>query len=284
MKGKRGSRKMGSKNGNSHFYFSLNNYLLKSKRSQITIFIIIALLIVGVLIFAFYSQIKDLLLPKTPEQLIPKQCIADIVKKGLNETMKLGGTLKPELYFLYNNETIDYLCYTNEWYKTCVMQKPLLKQEIEAEIEVYSEKTIRDCITNMENKLKSKGYSVKTTGSKESNVNIEPEKVVVEMNMTMTIEREEEKLIFESNRFTTEFSSNSYEIIMVASSIQNYEARYGDSTPESYMAFYPDLKVEKKKQSDGTKVYIITDRNTGEKLQFATRSLAWPPGYALPVS
>jgi len=87
MKGKRGSRKMGSKNGNSHFYFSLNNYLLKSKRSQITIFIIIALLIVGVLIFAFYSQIKDLLLPKTPEQLIPKQCIADIVKKGLNETM-----------------------------------------------------------------------------------------------------------------------------------------------------------------------------------------------------
>jgi hypothetical protein len=50
------------------------------------------------------------------------------------------------------------------------------------------------------------------------------------------------------------------------------------------MAFYPDVKVEKKKQSDGTKVYIITDRNTGEKLQFATRSLAWPPGYALPVS
>jgi len=45
------------------------------------------------------------------------------------------------------------------------------------------------------------------------------------------------------------------------------------------MFLYPNLKVQKLKQGDGTKVYIIEDRNTKEKLQFATRSLVWPPGW-----
>jgi hypothetical protein len=49
------------------------------------------------------------------------------------------------------------------------------------------------------------------------------------------------------------------------------------------MSFYPNLRIEKKKQDDGTKVYILGDRTTGEQLLFATRSLAWPPGYALPT-
>ena len=45
------------------------------------------------------------------------------------------------------------------------------------------------------------------------------------------------------------------------------------------MILYPGVKVEKYKQEDGTTVYILTDRNTNDKFQFAVRSLAWPPGY-----
>ena len=73
----------------------------------------------------------------------------------------------------------------------------------------------------------------------------------------------------------------SYDIIMIASAIQDFEAEYGDSNPETYMALYPNIRIEKLKQSDGTKVYIISDRNTLEKMQFATRSLAWPPGVTI---
>ena len=69
-------------------------------------------------------------------------------------------------------------------------------------------------------------------------------------------------------------------MIMIASSIQNFEAQYGDSVPETYMSLYPDIKVQKLKQEDGTKIYIITDRKTNERLVFATRSVAWPPGFA----
>jgi hypothetical protein len=42
--------------------------------------------------------------------------------------------------------------------------------------------------------------------------------------------------------------------------------------------YYHDLKVEKKKQIDETSIYILTNRDTGEKFQFASRSYAFPPG------
>jgi hypothetical protein len=37
--------------------------------------------------------------------------------------------------------------------------------------------------------------------------------------------------------------------------------------------------VEKKKQGDGTTVYILTDRDTDEKFYFASRSIAIPAGF-----
>jgi hypothetical protein len=37
--------------------------------------------------------------------------------------------------------------------------------------------------------------------------------------------------------------------------------------------------MQKIKQDDGTTLYIIENKKTGEKFQFASRSLAFPPGY-----
>jgi hypothetical protein len=45
------------------------------------------------------------------------------------------------------------------------------------------------------------------------------------------------------------------------------------------MSWYPNLKIEKKLQLDGTTIYIITDRDTEEVFQFASRSVVLPPGY-----
>jgi len=45
------------------------------------------------------------------------------------------------------------------------------------------------------------------------------------------------------------------------------------------MTYYSDLRVDKNLRDDGTKIYIITDRNTGNKFQFASRSLVFPPGF-----
>jgi len=254
------------------------------KRSQITVFVIIAIVIViAILGVIFYPNIRKFIAP-TIADFMPNECIEENVKEVMNETFMKGGLMKPELYFMYNNETLGYLCYTSEWYKTCIMQIPMLKQTIESEIEKNSEARISKCVDDMKKGLENRGYLLKVSGSEKASVDIVPEKVIVSLDMAMTVEKGDEKQTIPISKFKTEFKSNAYEMIMVASSIQNWEARYGDSAPESYMAFYPNLKVEKIKQDDGTKVYIITDRNTGEKLQFAIRSLSWPPGLAIPTT
>ena len=66
---------------------------------------------------------------------------------------------------------------------------------------------------------------------------------------------------------------------MIASSISNWEAKYGDSETMNYMIYYPNLKVEKKKQGDGTTIYIITDKESEDKFMFASRSLVLPAGF-----
>jgi hypothetical protein len=45
------------------------------------------------------------------------------------------------------------------------------------------------------------------------------------------------------------------------------------------MALYHNLIVQRMIQDDGTKIYTITDLNTGSMFQFATRSFVFPPGY-----
>ena len=252
----------------------------RARKGQITIFIIIAIVIVGILIFMYLPQLKKLIIT-TPDELIPKDCIEKTITPPLEKLMVQGGAMKPKLYYLYNNKTVDYLCYTGEWYKTCYMQKPFLKQSMEAELSANTSVAIQKCINTMVTQLQNKGYSVQIKGDKTPLVKIIPDNIEVSFNMTLTLQKGDEKRTFIPSMFDTKVSSNSYEMIMIASSIQNFEARFGDSVPETYMSVYPNIKVQKLKQADGTKIYIITDRKTEERLVFATRSLAWPPGMAV---
>jgi hypothetical protein len=47
------------------------------------------------------------------------------------------------------------------------------------------------------------------------------------------------------------------------------------------MDLYHKLKVEKKSPEYGTSIYILTDRETNDKFQFAARSVVMPPGYGV---
>ena len=70
-------------------------------------------------------------------------------------------------------------------------------------------------------------------------------------------------------------------MLMIATSIVQFETKYGDSDTSALMGFYPDYSIDKIKRSDGTTIYIIEDKQTKLKFQFATRSYAWPAGYGL---
>jgi hypothetical protein len=251
-----------------------------SKKAQLTIFVILALAIVIVLIIIFFPQIKKGFIGVTPEVDF-KTCIENSVLPTLNQTLLRGGTLNPELYFVYENETLDYLCYTQEWYRPCVMQKPFLKREVENQLKIATQAKTSKCLSDLEQNLRNQGYNVKILGNKSLNIVIEPKRARVVINSKLQLEKDGTTSEYGEAYLNTNIKTEAYDLITLASSIQNFEARFGDTDTEVFMGFYPKIKIEKYKQEDGTKVFVLTHRDSKDKLQFATRSVAWPPGYAL---
>ncbi|MCK4647605.1 hypothetical protein KAT24_01595 [Candidatus Pacearchaeota archaeon] len=248
-----------------------------SKRAQVTIFIIIAIVIfvIGILVYIFFPQIKSTLDRgvKNPQTFI-FECIEEEIEDAVEKVSLQGGSIEPENYILYDNEKVEYLCYTNEYYKFCVVQQPMLRPHIEKEIKNEIEDEVRNCFNSLKDSYEKKGYNVNL---KEGSVKVEllPSRVVSTFNYSLTLTKDYTE---KYDSFNVVLNNNLYELMSIANNILEWETTQGNSEPTLYMALYPYLKVEKDVKSDETKIYILTDKNTGNKFQFASRSLAFPPG------
>lgn len=248
------------------------------KKGQVTIFIILAIFIVifSILIFLFFPKIDSALgiTPKNPFDKM-KECVAPAVENGLEKLSAQGGLMDPELFYEYNGEKLAYLCYTTENYKTCVMQTGILINTFQEELKREVESVSRECLNQLEEEFKRKGYDVKMR-SGEVDVEVFPKNIVIKYSNELELTKGEKDVY---NGFQISFRSEIYDLLMIATSILEHETFFGDSEISSYMDAYRNLKVEKKKQAEGTKVYMLTNTKNKEKFNFATRSLAWPPGY-----
>ena len=246
-----------------------------NKRGQVTIFVILALAIIAVLIFLFVGtdKITTIIKGKPPIEQI-KDCVDEPLEKALDTISVQGGSLNPQNYYLYQGNKVEYLCYSDANYERCIMQKPLLKQSIEKELENYLQPRLKNCINAVKTSLQKKGYSVNSKNP-EVDVQLIPGNILVEIKSDLQITKD---TTVSYKSIKTDYPSKLYSLVIVASNILNWEAKYGDSETVNYMLYYPSLKVEKKKQGDGTTIYILTDRLSLDKFMFATRSVALPPG------
>ena len=113
----------------------------------------------------------------------------------------------------------------------------------------------------------------------ETNIELLPKRIIGNFNYSLTMTKGGESTNYE--KFDVIVHNNLYELLSIANSIIEWEARFGDVETTTYMAYYRDLKVEKKKQTEGSTIYILTDTNDDNQFQFASRSVAWPPGYGV---
>jgi len=258
----------------------------KSKHGQVTVFIILAIAMVIVLLLLFLGRdtFTKLIIRETPIEQI-KSCAEDYTKEAIDILSSQGGSLNPEFYYLYNGDKIEYLCYTEENYKRCVMQKALLKQDIEKEIENYVEPKVRGCMNSVKSDLEDDGYSV-SMGDVDVDVELVPRNVLINIQSDFRMAKDKTESY---KSIKTDLSSSLYDFVMITGSILNWEARYGDAETMNYMMYYPSLKVEKKIQGDGTTIYALTDRlsvdsiylpaeDSSNKFKFAVRSVVIPAG------
>ena len=253
-----------------------------NKRGQVTLFVIIAVVIlVVVLVVLFYPRLVKFLPgqePVSPYAFL-KSCIEDDIKPKVELLSKQGGYLNPEGFLYYQGEKIKYLCYSSEYYKTCVVQQPMIKNHFEQELSMAIDPEARTCVRNLIDEYERQGFNV-VSSRINSNIVIEPGKIKIDFEAPMTITKAgEESLTFKN--FEVNIDSEMYDLLFIAQSIIEFESTYGNSETTSFIQYYPDLKIEKTKLSDGSAVYVLTNVVTKEQFKFASRSLAWPPGYGL---
>jgi len=248
------------------------------KRGQVTIFIIIAIVIVALAVL-FYFLLPQIETTTGFDEQNPgafiQTCIEDKINDAVETVSLQGGSINPEHYFTYNNVKIEYLCYTNENYKTCVVQQPLLKQHIESEIKDEIQPDVVNCFNVLKDSYERRNYNVQMEPGV-TTVELLPKRVVTNFNYIVTVSKGETKRY---DSFNVILNNNLYEFVVIANSIIEWETSLGKADPRTYMTYYPDLKVELNLRDDGTRIYVLTDRNTGNKFQFASRSLVFPPGF-----
>ncbi|MBI2630070.1 hypothetical protein HYW76_03135 [Candidatus Pacearchaeota archaeon] len=248
--------------------------MIENKRGQLAIFIIIAVVIAAVLIILFYPKIRTIV--SSSPQVRLQDCMEDSIQEALKNASLHGGSMNPVNAIYYNGEKIEYLCYTNQYYQTCSIQQPLLRQHVEREILQFIGSQARKCVDSVKADLQKKGYRV-SSSSNDVSVQISPDNLkVIFPGITISGESGSENY----DRLEIKYKTKIYDLIMLTTSILNWEAHYGDADTTTYMLYYPKIKVEKYKQEDGSKIYILTHESK-DKFVFATRSLSWPPGYGL---
>jgi len=251
-----------------------------SKRGQVAVFVILALVIVAVvLVIAFYPKIK---LPggagATPDpQQYLTTCLEPFVHSSLERLSRQGGMQEPLGFIVHNDTKIPYFCYTSEYYKPCMVQQPNVVGLFSRELGQAVVNEARTCVQNFKEEYEGQGYTI-STSTVALNVSFAPKQVNVQLLAPMTITKEFSKTYTSTD---LSFESSMYDLLALAENIVSFESTYGDSETTLYLRYYPNIRIDKLRLGEGSKIYTISDVITGEHFTFASRGLAWPPGYAL---
>ena len=249
------------------------------KRGQLALFVIIAIAIVAIILL---FVLRPSVAPLFGKELAPYSFMQSCIGKDLNPVLKQLGenagyeSLNVEGYALYQGEKYKYLCYTNEDYKTCTIQQPMIISNFNKELTRIMKARAENCVLQMKSAYEDDGWSVQVPrGSFSASVDVK----AIEMKFDGGFSAVKGEQTQKYTDFTLRIPSGYYELMSIASSIVDFEATYGDSETTLYLQYYPDLSINKIKLSDSTTIYILKNVVSGEEFRFASRSLIWPAGY-----
>jgi len=247
------------------------------KKAQVTIFIIIALIIVVSIAFILVIWKKPKISiseEENPDSYIRK-CTKDAVKETLEILMRQGGYVSPTNFKIYNNEKISYLCYTENYYERCKNQEPMLIEHLEKEITENIQPQILTCFNSLKTELEKRGYVV---SMKDINVSTElqPGKIHVKIEREFTMAKNEESKTFKE--FESYTISPIYNLALIALEISNEEAENCDFDYMAYNMIHNSYIIKKERAGDGyTKIYSIKEKSSEKQFQFAVRSCVITP-------
>jgi len=256
--------------------------IVQSKHSQVTLWIILAILIVAAVMLFFIIRGKspiEIFRPITyePQQYIEK-CTRDATEEAINIMLPQGGYIQPSNYILYKNNKVAYLCYNNNYYYPCINQEPVYIEHLESEIKNYIQPKIQDCFYSLKKEYKKRGYSI-SEGTLNLIVDLAPRQVRIEVGKRLEMKKGEETRNYE--KFKIRVNSPLYDLGIVAQEITSQEAKFCYFEYLGFSLLYPWVSIEKDQvgsEETASDIYKIGDKRSGKELLIAIRSCAMPGG------
>lgn len=257
---------------------------MNMKRGQVTIFIIIAIVIVGSIVLVLVSRGGEILKigeaqEKNPESFL-SSCLKDKIEEGINLVSIHGGSIEPTLKktFQFEGEPsrdIAFLCYTNNYYIPCINQEPMLIQHIKEELKSYLSLDVESCYNKLVSGLESQGFQTDSEyGGFE--IGLEERRVVVKINARLTLTKSGETSNYEELNIAV--LSKLYDIALLAHEISNQEASYCNFGYANYMIENPVWEIDQFRTSDSIIIYTIKNKDDENKFRFAVRGCVIRPG------
>lgn len=251
-----------------------------SKRGQVTIFIIAAIVIIAIvgLIFVFRGNgLRDIgpSGDSSPEGYM-KSCTEKKIREGIKILSDQGGDIIPEIYSDIEGKNVSYLCYNHNYYLKCVNQNPLLINHVKNEIKGYIQNDVESCYNSLIRDLERKSDEVKSNYG-DFEVVLRPGFVEVTVNSNIEISDKDSSRSYREIKFFID--SKIYDNLVVAQEITSQEAEYCSFEQIGFGLIYPEFKIDKFRMGDLTTYYKITNKKSQEEFQFLIRSCAIPPGF-----
>lgn len=254
--------------------------MIKNK-AQVTIFIIIAILIVALVLLFFL--LRGSIIPGEPggydenPNIALGDCLDVPIKDGIELISSQGGNIEPLFYkdFKFSDEPapvkITYLCYNVNDYIPCINQEPMLIQHLKDEMYNYISDDVKRCFDDIASNLDRQGYTVDAT-YRDFEIDLISKKVIVDIDAKLIITKGSESKTYDGFKITE--SSRFYDLALVVQEIVNQEVKYCNFENLGYMLLHPNIKITEKTVSNESMIYIVKSRKTEEEFTFAVRSCA----------
>ena len=250
----------------------------KNRKSQITIFVILALIIVVAIalgVVLFKKPVSVINIEEDPQAFI-ESCVKDSIEK--HEQIILDNNGYPNItsnFLLYENEKVPFLCTSSQFYVPCVNQEPMLVESIRRKLEDRIKLDAKNCFETLIKDLRKKGYNIQE-GNMSLNVILRSGKIGVDINKKIVMTKGENSQIIESWR--TFLPSPLFNLIDTARNIVNYESTLCEFNDMVWMNFFPAIRIIRFITSEGSKVYLLTDKESEKELKIAIRTCVLPAG------
>ncbi len=253
----------------------------RGRKGQVTVFIIIALLIIAAVLIILFLAGKpavEVVSMEDPAAFI-RECTGDAVNDATAIMFAQGGYIEePKKYKLYENNKVAFLCYNKNYYEPCINIEPFYIEKLESEIKTYTEPKIKECFFTLKKELEKRNYDVSMNELKMS-IQLVPDNVKVEINNTLKMTKNEEKKEFE--KFDSVVKSSMYNVGRIAVDIAQQEAEFCNFEYLGYMLMHPNFEIKKNSiggNEDFSVIYTIKDRAYDDELNIAIRGCAIPTG------